>query len=363
MAIREYASGDAEAAKIWSKALMREAIKDTSFEGLYGESADSVIQIKSETGKEAGDRVTFDLLMQATGDGTTEGEVQQGNEEALVTYTDNLYINELGHAHKVPNSKKTISAQRVPFDAREQCRVSLRDWWTTRFDVSFFNQMCGYTAQTNTKYTGMQATLAPTSGRQLWTETGTSDDTNLDSTGDEFVLAMIDKAVTAAKTLTPRIRPAKIKGYPNKLYVCFLHPYQTYQLRQGSLGSTLTWAEITKAVVTAGDKSGNPIFTGDRAIGIYQNTLLLENPNVTTGVTSTTTDVPNVRRAVFCGAQAAVMGFGQGYGVDSADWVEDFEDYERWWGVRAAQIWGLKKAVFNSTDFASIVISSYSPAP
>jgi N4-gp56 family major capsid protein len=204
--------------------------------------------------------------------------------------------------------------------------------------------------------------VAPSSGHALFSEAAADSDDDLDSSGDEFTLAMIDKAVVAAKTLTPRIRPARIKGYPNKLYVCFLHPYQTYQLRQGALGSTLTWAEIQKAVITAGEMSKNPIFTGDRALGIYNNTLLLENPHVTTGAV-TTTQYSNVRRAVFCGAQAGVLGFGKGFGVDSAKWVEELFDYDRWFGVRASQIFGIKKTIFNSTDFATITLSSYSPAP
>jgi len=361
VAVREYAVGDAEAAKLWSKMLMREAIKDTSFEGLYGTSKDALIQILDDTEGKPGDRVSFDLLMQATGAGTTEGQAQEGNEEALVTYVDNLYVNELGHAHKVPN-KGTISVQRVPFEPREMCRESLRDWWTERFDTSMFNQLCGNTYVTDTRYTGLQATVAPSSGHALWSESGADSDDDLDSSGDEFTLAMIDKAVVAAKTLTPRIRPARIKGYPNKLYVCFLHPYQTYQLRQGALGSTLTWAEIQKAVITAGEISKNPIFTGDRALGIYNNTLLLENPHVTTGAV-TTTQYASVRRAVFAGAQAAVLGFGKGFGVDSAKWVEELFDYDRWFGVRASQIFGIKKTIFNSTDFATITLSSYSPAP
>lgn len=365
MAITEYGVNDYAAKKLWSKMLIREALKDTSFDGLYGSSPDNVIQVLEDT-KDKGDRVRFHLIMQATGAGTTEGEMQEGNEEALVTYYDNLFINELGHAHRVPN-EGTISVQRVPFEPREQCRISLRDWWTERWDTMAFNQLCGNTVVTDTKLSGLNATLAPTttSGntRQLWTETGTSDDTNLDSTGDEFVLSMIDKAIVTAKTATPRIRPARIKGYSKRMYVCFLHPYQTYQLRQGSLGSTLTWAEIQKALITAKGESDNPIFTGDRAIGIYNNTLLLENPHVTTGCTSTTTQVANVRRAVFCGAQAAVMAFGKGFGVSNMDWTEKMFDYDREFGVRASSILGLKKTKFNSIDFGTIVISSYSPAP
>lgn len=361
MAIEEYGVNDARAKKLWSRMTMREVIKDVSFAGLVGDGEDSVIQLLEDT-KEGGDRITVNLVMQATGRGTGEGVVQKGNEEALSTYTDNLYINELGHAHRIPN--KGISPQRVPFISRELARKSLRDWWKTRFDTALFNQLCGYTPQTDTYYTGMQASLAPSTSRKLWSESGATADSDLDSSGDEFTLAMIDKAVTIAETGTggPPIRKARIKGYSDPMYVCFLHPYQTYQLRQGSLGSTMTWAELQKSVLTAKAESDNPVFKGGNFVGIYNGTVLMQSSFVTPGAV-TTTSYPNVRRAVFCGAQAGVLAFGKDYGLNSMDWIEDLDDYQRDFGVRASTVFGLKKTVYNSVDFSTITLSSYSPAP
>lgn len=360
MSVTEYGVNDPLAQKLWSKMMLKEALKDTSFDGLWGESEDALLRIMPETGKDKGDRVRVPLTMQATGAGTTEGETQEGNEEGLVTYYDDLLVNELGNAHKVPNTGKNISEQRVPFEPRELCRSSLRDWWSERLDTSLFNQLCGNTYVTSTKYTGLNATIAPTSTRHLWSEAAADSDDDLDSSGDEFTLAMIDKAVAKAKTLTPRIKPARIKGYSQRMFVCFLHPNQTYQLRQGALGQSLTYAEINKNLIQAGQTTDNPIFSGARAIGIYNNTLLLENPHVTTGAV-TTTQYANVRRAVFCGASAAVIGFGKGYGPESMSWDEELFDYKRWFGVRASSIFGIKKTVFNSSDYATIVLSSYSP--
>ena len=54
-----------------------------------------------------------------------------------------------------------MSQQRVPFDVRMEALSGLRDWWTDRIDASFFNQLCGYTVQNDTRYTGNNATVAP----------------------------------------------------------------------------------------------------------------------------------------------------------------------------------------------------------
>ncbi|KKK78727.1 hypothetical protein LCGC14_2840640, partial [marine sediment metagenome] len=43
-------------------------------------------------------------------------------------------------------------------------------------------------------------------------------------------------------------------------------------------------------------------------------------------------------------------------------WVEELFDYENQLGVAAGQISGLKKSIFNSNDFGTIVMTGYAPA-
>jgi hypothetical protein len=50
-----------------------------------------------------------------------------------------------------------MSEQRIPWSIREEAMMGLKDWWAGRMDVSFFNQVCGYTTVTDTRYTGNQA--------------------------------------------------------------------------------------------------------------------------------------------------------------------------------------------------------------
>ena len=44
-------------------------------------------------------------------------------------------------------------------------------------------------------------------------------------------------------------------------------------------------------------------------------------------------------------------------------WVEELFDYENQLGVSAAMIWGLKKSIYNSIDFSTIVVQTYAPNP
>jgi N4-gp56 family major capsid protein len=197
---------------------------------------------------------------------------------------------------------------------------------------------------------------APSSGRKVFT-TGSADETvNADST-KVMTLAVIDAAVEKAKLATPLLRPINING--GKHFVMFLHPYQVYDLRTTS--STGQWLDIQKAAMTGGKVSENPIFTG--ALGMYNNVVRHESTRVTQGVHSSTGAAQtSTRRAVLCGAQAGVMGFGQGHSFKEYDWSEELFDYGNQLGVKAGCIGGLKKSTYNSVDFGTITVTSYAVA-
>src|SRR5437588_12440655 len=154
MATTSFGVNDALAVKLWSKMLDAEALKATEIAPLIGDDANSIIQRKTETSKGAGDKVSFGLRMQLSGDGFTENETAEGNGESLTIYSDAIVINELGHVVGV-KSENTIDAQRVPFDLRSQARSGLKDWWAKRWSVSFFNAVAGNTVQSNAKFTGL----------------------------------------------------------------------------------------------------------------------------------------------------------------------------------------------------------------
>jgi N4-gp56 family major capsid protein len=362
MAATDYGVNAPEAVKLWSKALAREALSKTYIGQFIGQTPDSLIQEKTETKKSAGDRVTITLRTQLSGDGVTEGETLEGAEEALSTYTDNLFINELAHAVR---SRSKISRQRVPFQVREEGKEGLADWFAGRMDTWFFNQVCGYTPANTAgvgsgpKYAGLNPVSAPSATRIVRPAALTTDQAVQADNTAVFSLALLDKAVHRAKTSAPILRPINV-GKGRKKFVAFIHTDQVYQLRQ-AVGNS-QWLDIQKAAVSGGDLTENPIYSG--ALGEYNNCVLHEATRVTNGVHSTTGAAQtSVRRAVLCGAQAAAIGFGKGQGFDAWDWIEDEFDYEREFGVSAQTIAGLKKLVFNGVDFGTIVMSSYAVAP
>lgn len=349
MATTAYTVNSSETVKLWRKKLAREALKATWFGKFIGDSSDDLVQVFDETKKSAGDRITVILRMQLTGDGVLGDGTLEGNEEALTTYTDNLFIDQLRHAVR---SAGKASDQRISFSVREEAMMGLKDWWAGRLDTAFFNQICGNTAQVDTRYTGNNATIAPDSAH-VYRPNSRANDQSL-TTGDEMTLPLIDVLVGMAKLMTPVIRPLKVNGEDK--YVMFLHTNQVTQLRTNT--STGQWLDIQKAAITGDGSKGNPIMTG--ALGEYNGVVLHESTRVTLGVNSSTgVAVSNTRRAVLCGAQAATVAFGQGQSFEEFDWNEELFDYGNQLGVESGCIFGIKKLRFNSADFGTIVLGTY----
>ena len=346
MAATEYPVNHPLAVKRWSESLLKEALKRTYVMQFMGTDSNSLAQIKTEVNKAAGDRITFGLRAQLSGAGIQGDNVLEGNEEALVTYSQNVTIDQLRHAVKVGGK---MSEQRVPFNVREEARDGLADWWADRIDTWFFNQLTGHTTQTDTRYTGNQACVAPDADHVVYPGASVAEASLSASTDQLFSLTLLDKAVEKAKTAANALRPIRVGS--NEYYVAFLHPYQVYDMRTNT--NTGQWLDIQKAALTGGDVTANPIFSG--ALGVYNGVILHETTRIPTiaGATAAT-----AKRAVMCGAQAVMFAFGQGYGKGVYSWTEELFDYKNQLGVEAGCIGGATKTRFNGSDFATIVIST-----
>lgn len=369
MATTSYPVNHPLAVKLWAKELYHDVIGESFFGKFMGKSADSLIQVKSETQKQAGDSIKFGLRGLLTGDGKQGDDTLEGFEEALTTKNDTVLINQIRHAVR---SAGEMSEQRVNFDVRDEAKDGLKDWWTERLEVSLANQLTGYTAQSDTKFTGNNATTAPTATYRILCGGSTvagaaAAEGSLSATVTHAIkLTDLDRAVAIAKTpqtvggtTYQRIRPVNVDG--KKMYVAFLHPWQIFQLRKDA-STAGNFFDIQKAAIQGGKYSDNPIVNG--ANFVYNNVLVHEwsyLPNIVTSPASGA--VTDYRRGVFCGAQACAVAFGQNSASTKMSWHEELFDYGNQLGVEAGMIVGIKKTVFDSVDFATIVLSGYAPSP
>lgn len=341
MAITVIGSSDNKAAKLWAKSLFRDTLAKTYFKKFMGEGSGSIIQILPETKKQRGDKVTYALRMQLSGAGRTGQEVLESNEEDLSFYDAALYVDLMRHAVKIDT---TITQQRVEYDLRKEARDALSDWWATRLDDYMFRYLAGDTSLT---YAGNTAVSADSS-HVVYASTCTAESQL--TTAMVFSLALLDKAVKKAKTVSPLIRPVRIDG--NEYYAVVLHPAQVYDLRTST--STGQWLDIQKSFLGGSGSLDNPIFTG--ALGIYNGCILYEASRVHVGAYGASS--ANVYRSILMGAQAGVVAFGNDNGLDQMTWREELFDYGKNLGVGASCIWGIQKNIFNSQDYGTITVAT-----
>lgn len=346
----------------WESTLYAEVIEETFVKKFVGPGSDAMIQEKEDLSSKPGSKVTIGLRGILTGDGKQGNEVLEGDEESIATFDDALFIDELRHATSVPGGG-TIDAQRVPYALREVGYDAMKQWYAERYDESFFNQICGFTpamgaAQSNTKRTGLQSVIAPSTNNIIRPNNRANDQSLV--AGDEITLTLVDALRERASTMRQRfdqpiIRPFKING--EDYYVLFVHDNQQTDLRRDAGNGG--WLQIQRDALQGGAISGNPIFEG--ALGVYNNVILHKATRITEGVQSAdpTTAVPNTRRAVLCGAQSAWMSWGQMYGESSFSWVEELTDFQKALGIAVSSVWGLKKSVFRGVDFGTILLPTF----
>jgi N4-gp56 family major capsid protein len=357
MAITAFGTNDAQTVKLWSTLTFREALKQTLFHKFLGKGKKSIIQRLTDLERQAGDTIKFDLLMQMGASGVTGDNRMRGNEEALTYYQDTVVIDQLRNAHAF----RRMSQQRTIHDLRSDAKANLADWFADKYDTYMFNCLCG-----NTNQTFGQATTAPdsdhfiVSGDVTKTAVIATDEGNL-SANDQVQMADFDFAKEKAKTFatgsTPTIRPVMIDG--SEYYVIVLHPYSVTDMRLDVANSAyMSWPDIQMYANKRGLK--NPIFDG--SLGVYNGMIIYESTRIYEPIS-------NVRRNLFLGASAGVFAIGNAYpqmsqnriGKDNLmSWYEDSDDYGNENGIAVGSIFGMNKCSFNSKDYGTMVISSYS---
>jgi len=359
MAMTEFALGAALAVQRWSQSLAIEAAKKSYFSKFIGTSKSSLICLKNELSKGAGEKVTIGLRMKLNeagveGDNTIEGHAT--GEEALTFHSDSLFIDQL---RKSTKSKGKMSEQRVPYNLRKEGRDALAVWWAEEIDEeimcylagargidSTFHQATSWTGRANNSLT------VPDSSHIVYCgdATGKAD---LDS-ADAMDLAVIEKLVAKAETLDPMIQPFNING--TKKHVLLMHTWQAFSLRTGVTEND--WLTIHKAT-----DRGSKSMMYKNALGEYSDVILHKHRNVIRFSDYGAGSNVAAGRALFLGAQAGLIAYGQGGGPQRYSWNEEKDDRGNALAITAGTIFGVKKTRFNSADFGVIAVDSYCADP
>lgn len=363
-------AGDPKAVKKYSAYLAVDVGRESYFNRKFmgeGEQAQTPLQTLRHLENDAGDTISYDLVMQLKMKPIQGDKQLRGKEEDLKFYTDSLAIDQLRGG---VNTGGRMTRKRTIHDLRNIARVRQSEWWARLFDETIMMYLAGARGANadfieDTTFTGYagNALVAPDDMHLLYG--GDANAKNTISDNDGFSLGLIDRVIARAKTMgggtsgIPKIQPIKIDGEEH--YVIVMHPFQEYTMR-ASAGST--WLDIQKAAAAAEGRN-NPIFKG--GLGMYNNVVLHEHNAVVQFNDYGSGQNLNAARALFLGRQAGVVAFGSNGSGLRFDWNEELEDRGNQVVITTSSIFGVKKSAFTidgtSRDFGTIALDTYIADP
>ncbi len=332
-----------------------------------GAEAEVPIQILTDLESDAGEQISYDLLAELRMAPVEGEEILEGKEEAQRFYTDTIYIDQ---ARCGVNTGGRMTRKRTLHDLREKAKRQQSQWWARLMDELLFIYLSGarginpnfllpigYTGRANNPLS------APTANHVLYGGDATAFN-NLDA-NDKFDLRLIDRAKTKADaqgggaTGIPVLQPCKIDGA--ETFVCVMHTFQEDDLRSNT--NTGQWLDIQKAAAAAEGRN-NPMFKG--SLGMYRGVILHSHRNVIRFNNAGAGANVEAARALFLGAQAAVVAFGSPGTNLRFDWHEETRDNGDKVVITTSSIFGVKKVTWNidgiNNDFGVFALDTAAAA-
>lgn len=357
---------DPKAVKKWSAALFQEASQKSYFSQKFmgkGPTSQTPIQLLTDLETDAGEAISFDLLAELRMAPVEGEDTLEGKEEAQRFYTDTIYVDQ---ARCGVNTGGAMTRKRTMHDLRAKAKLQQSSWWGRLMDELLFVYLSGMRGVNDNfilplGYTGRanNALAAPDAYHQLYGGAATAFN-NLAAT-DKMSLSVVDAAASLAETQgggatdIPVLQPVMIEG--NETYVMVMHTWQADSMRKST--ATGDWLDIQKAATMAEGRN-NPIFKG--GLGMHRNIILHSHRNVIRFNNAGAGGNVAGARALFMGAQAAVVAFGSpGTGM-RFKWYEETRDNGDKVVISTSSIFGMKKTKFTtpkgSQDFGLFSIDT-----
>lgn len=321
----------------WEDKFFTEYLHEGGFKPLMGTSENSVIQVKEDLTKKAGDSITIALVNRLTNAAVTGTSTLEGNEEDMASRSMRIYVDKRRNAVRIAE----MSEQKSAISLRSAARATLLDWAmedTRDLIITALGSVNGTAFVDRTAAIG-DAWLVDNLDRVYFgagVGSGTdlsADLAQLDTTNDLFNATALDGMVLKAKTCNPKIRPMRDPGNGKRYYVAFANPHAFKNLRDSLdtevLAQTVVQMEASK-LFEGGDIMWNGVIVKETDnIPIYEN---IGN--------SGTVEVTPV---YLCGAQALAVAYAKRW----RSVTEEF-DYGDKYGVAIDGIYGVRKIIFGS---------------
>jgi N4-gp56 family major capsid protein len=336
----------------WADEYFLEYVRANRFKRYMGTDENSIIQVKEELSKEAGDRITFSLVSRLTGAGVTGDNTLMGNEEALGNYGHQVTVDQIRHGVVVGQFEKIKTKIDLLQAAKTMLKLwnmeQLRDLFIARLYSPVIGGLTTYAAATAAEKNAWSVANNPATTNQRilfgaakanYSGVHATDLANIDGTADDLHQDIVSLAKRLAVTASPHIRPV-VTGEDDERFVMFCGslPFRDLQANMSTVHSNAG---------VRGDE--NVLFKGGDLV--WENVIIHEVPEITT-LTGVGAGAIDVQASFLCGAQALLLAWAQ----RPQPKTDEF-DYQNKRGVAISEIRGCEKATYNS--FQHGVVTAY----
>jgi len=326
----------------WEDKFFSEYLHDGGFKPLMGTNENSVIQVKEDLTKKAGDSITIALVNRLNNAAVTGVSTLEGNEEDMASRSMRIYVDKRRNAVRIAE----MSEQKSAISLRQAARATLLDWSmedTRDLVIEALGSLNGTKFIDRTAAIG-DAWLVDNADRVVFGAAAagftdlSADLALLDTSADLFNATALDAMVLKAKTCAPKIRPMRDPGNGKRYYVVFANPHAFKNLRDSIdtevLAATSVQAEASK-LFEGGDIMWNGCIVKETDnIPIYGG--LGTDPDGTGALPQ-----GQVTPVYLCGAQALAIAYAKRWRTVT----EEF-DYGDKYGVAVEGIYGVRKIIF-----------------
>jgi N4-gp56 family major capsid protein len=322
----------------WDDKFFTQYIQEGGFKTLMGQDEASVIQVKEDLSKKAGDSVTFAAVNRLQNVATTGTAVLEGNEEDMTSRSLRVYVDKRRHAVRIPEMEE----QRSAISLRDAAKATLLDWSvedTRDLIIGAMGSIDGTAFADRTATIG-DGWLVNNSDR-IYFGAGvgsftdlSADLAQLDTTNDLFNATALDGMILKAKTASPKIRPMRDPGNGKRYYIAFANPYAFKNLRD-SLASSYLNQTIVEMQASKLFEGGDLMWNGCIVKEIDDLPVYADLGN---GGTAEVTPV------YLCGAQALGVAYAKRFRTVTQEF-----DYGDKFGVAIDGIYGVRKLMFGTS--------------
>jgi len=265
----------------------------------------SLVQVKRDLSKEAGDAIVFGLSGILSGAGVAGNNVlgtgDTTNEEAMEFFNQRLVIDQIRNGTRIAG---LMDSKRTAFSLRESAKTQLTDWMAYNEDAALFTAV----------NTADIVLTAHTTG------TGVTVDAIIDMKKEAMFPTFGNVDATGGSEITTRkIKPIKL-NMGEEVFVLGISPADAASLKKSDDFQTYQHQGNVR-----GDK--NPIFTG--SLGVINGVVIHEHSSFAAGA------------PVLMGAQALFLGY-----ANEILYREDQFDYDNQSGFMIGSVRGVAIAKF-----------------